>query len=268
MAAAARERAAFIEAILAAPADDTPRLVYADWLEENGEPLRAEFIRVQCEVAGPGGVCACRPGTDGGALAACPCRRCRLRRRGRELNDVARHPWVTATWYQPLLVLSLDRYGPGLSRPGWHGNPAGTVLYGFIAGCPGDWAWTMCRGFVDAVDCSCCDWLARGPAVVAAQPVTRVTLDDKEPYRGGPGEAVTWALRVPWAVSPPGWPGDRQDLPAELFEALAGGRQGHYASGRQGHYASGQPRVVYESWAEARDALSAACLAWARGRKL
>ena len=26
-------------------ADDTPRLVYADWLQENGQPERAEFIR-------------------------------------------------------------------------------------------------------------------------------------------------------------------------------------------------------------------------------
>lgn len=36
------------------PHDDTPRLVYADWLEETGEPAkvaRAEFIRVQCELA-------------------------------------------------------------------------------------------------------------------------------------------------------------------------------------------------------------------------
>jgi uncharacterized protein (TIGR02996 family) len=35
--------------------DDTPRLVYADWLEEHGDPAqvaRGEFIRVQCEPAG------------------------------------------------------------------------------------------------------------------------------------------------------------------------------------------------------------------------
>jgi uncharacterized protein (TIGR02996 family) len=31
------------------PADDMPRLVYADWLQENGHPERAEFIRLQCE---------------------------------------------------------------------------------------------------------------------------------------------------------------------------------------------------------------------------
>ncbi len=37
--------------VLECPEDDAPRLVYADWLDENGAPERAEFIRVQCELA-------------------------------------------------------------------------------------------------------------------------------------------------------------------------------------------------------------------------
>ncbi|MEK6236728.1 MAG: TIGR02996 domain-containing protein [Planctomycetales bacterium] len=41
---------AFLAEIVENPEDDDPRLVYADWLEERGEP-RAEFIRVQCEHA-------------------------------------------------------------------------------------------------------------------------------------------------------------------------------------------------------------------------
>lgn len=41
------ERAAFISAIIKNPDDNTARLVFADWLEENGEPERAEFIRLQ-----------------------------------------------------------------------------------------------------------------------------------------------------------------------------------------------------------------------------
>jgi uncharacterized protein (TIGR02996 family) len=45
------EQEAFLRAIFDAPDDDTPRLVYADFLEEHGEPERAEFIRVQCELA-------------------------------------------------------------------------------------------------------------------------------------------------------------------------------------------------------------------------
>jgi uncharacterized protein (TIGR02996 family) len=41
---------AFLRAIREDPEDDTPRLVYADWLEERGDP-RGEFIRVQCRLA-------------------------------------------------------------------------------------------------------------------------------------------------------------------------------------------------------------------------
>jgi len=41
---------AFLQAILESPEDDTPRLVYADWLDEHGDPARAEFIRLQCRI--------------------------------------------------------------------------------------------------------------------------------------------------------------------------------------------------------------------------
>jgi uncharacterized protein (TIGR02996 family) len=42
---------AIFQCILDNPEDDTPRLVYADWLDEHGDPDRAEFIRVQIELA-------------------------------------------------------------------------------------------------------------------------------------------------------------------------------------------------------------------------
>jgi uncharacterized protein (TIGR02996 family) len=42
------EQEAFLQAIIEEPDDDTPRLVYADWLDEHGDADRAEFIRVQC----------------------------------------------------------------------------------------------------------------------------------------------------------------------------------------------------------------------------
>lgn len=42
---------AFLRAIYDDPDDDTPRLVYADFLEENGDPDRAAFIRYACELA-------------------------------------------------------------------------------------------------------------------------------------------------------------------------------------------------------------------------
>ncbi len=42
---------AFLEAILDDPDDDTPRLIFADWLSEHGEDDYGSFIRVQCELA-------------------------------------------------------------------------------------------------------------------------------------------------------------------------------------------------------------------------
>jgi uncharacterized protein (TIGR02996 family) len=60
------DEAAFRAAICAAPADDMPRLVFADWLSEHGQGDRAEFIRAQIRLAtipaireanaGPGGI--------------------------------------------------------------------------------------------------------------------------------------------------------------------------------------------------------------------
>jgi uncharacterized protein (TIGR02996 family) len=40
----------YLTAILDNPADDQPRLAYADWLDEHCDP-RGEFIRVQCRLA-------------------------------------------------------------------------------------------------------------------------------------------------------------------------------------------------------------------------
>ena len=40
----------FLKVILADPEDDLPRLAYADWLEERGDP-RGEFIHLQCALA-------------------------------------------------------------------------------------------------------------------------------------------------------------------------------------------------------------------------
>ena len=40
-----------LDAIIAAPEDDGPRLVYADWLLAEGDPLHGQLIMVQCQIA-------------------------------------------------------------------------------------------------------------------------------------------------------------------------------------------------------------------------
>jgi uncharacterized protein (TIGR02996 family) len=70
---------AFLQAILDSPDDDAPRLVLADWLEEQGYPQRAEFIRVQCRLA---------------ALDADDPDRMALRERQLELLEAHREEWA------------------------------------------------------------------------------------------------------------------------------------------------------------------------------
>src|SRR5262245_2461642 len=41
----------FLAAIAAEPDEDTPRLIFADWLEEQGQLAHAEFLRIQCRLA-------------------------------------------------------------------------------------------------------------------------------------------------------------------------------------------------------------------------
>ena len=69
----------FLQALLAEPDDDTLRLALADWLDENGQPARAEFVRVQIELA------------RGGSSYY---RRCRLELRQRDLLVAHDAEWV------------------------------------------------------------------------------------------------------------------------------------------------------------------------------
>jgi uncharacterized protein (TIGR02996 family) len=55
------EEAAFLEALKTNPADDTARLVYADWLDEHGEPQKAAYLRLVAELARECDGCAAHP---------------------------------------------------------------------------------------------------------------------------------------------------------------------------------------------------------------
>ena len=43
------EEAAFLEGVVSAPRNHLPRLVYADWLDEQGRPDQAEYLRLLCQ---------------------------------------------------------------------------------------------------------------------------------------------------------------------------------------------------------------------------
>jgi uncharacterized protein (TIGR02996 family) len=99
-----------LRAVLEEPGDDTVRLVYADWLEEQGnrdDREQAEFIRVQMKIArmSPHDMICERKGTvlkhAGGKMMfepRCRCGACSLARR--EYESSKRHLWIG--WHKGL----------------------------------------------------------------------------------------------------------------------------------------------------------------------
>lgn len=150
----ATDQAAFLKAICAEPEDDTPRLVYADWLDEQGDADRAEFIRVQCELAhDPGREKACRETCQPPDFEGCPQRA--LCRREKEL--LSEHE---TEWRGP--ILGAQRLAVDAST--WVGYRS--VLY--------FWPAEFRRGFVGAITCSWQDWRTHHAALLLSAPLTAV----------------------------------------------------------------------------------------------
>ena len=92
---------ALLKAARLAPHDDTPRLVLADWLEEHGDPARAEFLRLQILLA------ADTPREQEQRAGAW--------QRQQDLRDRCGGAWLGAlwrhggVWHRGLLSVQLDR---------------------------------------------------------------------------------------------------------------------------------------------------------------
>lgn len=222
---------ALLAAILANPDDDAPRLVYADWLEENVCDVpclarygwnckecndighisivlaeRAEFIRVQCEIF------RTMPAKH---ADRCHCKGCKLRHREREL--------ATADIGKSRLV------GP---------FPLAVKLSGFTN--DANVSHAICtRGFPSAITCTTADFLANIPALFA-MPIEKVTLSDKRPDYGPHVRPLFW-----WYGHGEG----RNSLPENIFHL---------------HLSSSCQVENFNSEQAALDALSAACVNYGR----
>lgn len=169
---------ALSRAIIEQPADDLVRLAYADFLEENGGEKRAEFIRLQIELAvhyraKAQAEATGKPWTDGMRLFS---RREEIRAResGLAHDDVSgpllefvrllRPRRVAWQWWKDVGCAQLQDL-----------DDTSTVLCGSVY---------FRRGFADRVVCRSGLWEQCGPAVAKAHPVRRVELTDKLPRSG------------------------------------------------------------------------------------
>lgn len=177
------ERSAFLAAIIANPDDDTVRLVYADWLQEQGEEDRAEFVRVQVEIARRENACncaallpptgRCSPGVSAAALMCDLCKPLYY-----PINLRSREQELLSTDYGPILGLR-TRFRDGAIEH----NP-----YGWIGAAGYAMGWCdFRRGFVEHVTAPAATFLRHADALIwhpgqnrpcpeTAQPVRKVTL--------------------------------------------------------------------------------------------
>jgi uncharacterized protein (TIGR02996 family) len=144
MTLALSQEQALLRAVLERPSEDGPRLRYADWLEENGQAERGEFIRVQIELAGP----------YDKVHPSAVLRRTNLLVREQELLSAHKHDWLDNVTREATIF--------GGATPE---HVSKHLLFR--------------RGFIDSLACTCSDWLRWGPEIVGQQPVTTVVLTDR-----------------------------------------------------------------------------------------
>jgi uncharacterized protein (TIGR02996 family) len=165
------DRDALLRAILAAPGDDTPRLVYADWLTERGEESRAEFIRVQCEVArlAPVPTVGARPTAERARIEE-------LRRRERELlrtMQEAGENWFPIPGFARHVGYEWSQAGIELTW--WpEGDSRGVRVVDTVSG-------GVRRGFVDSLSLPLRSFTAHAAAIFREHPVRSVRLTDRNP---------------------------------------------------------------------------------------
>lgn len=138
-----RQAAAFLAAVIEAPDDDGPRLMYADWLIERGD-VRGDFIRTRVELERLPD-CGHDWATLPGGFSCPTCRR-KDELYAATVNEDGFPPWEHAMqgWARPFKLSEV----------------------------------TFRRGFVEAVSCSALAWLRHGAAILAATPLREVTLSD------------------------------------------------------------------------------------------
>jgi uncharacterized protein (TIGR02996 family) len=156
-----RERG-FLDAVLADAGDDVVRLIFADFLEDHGQPERGEFIRVQCEqvrLRASGYLCF-------HDLTMPPdCALCVLRRRERELLDARGDGWFLD------FLHAIGQTHARVERNCWQYRSVNQRL-----------GWSQFRrGFVASVSLTLAAFMAHAEAIFGAAPVEEVRLLDREP---------------------------------------------------------------------------------------
>jgi uncharacterized protein (TIGR02996 family) len=167
---------ALLAAIIANRDDDTPRLVYADYLEEYGQGDRAEFIRVQCEMARLVEPNMSIVGTKGGTPIL-GCDECRsLSTMPRMGNDGQVIEGMLSLSPTPCRYHHLKRRSDLLISLA---SDEGGWVFDVVSIAPGVILWK--RGFPAAMSMLACHWIEHGDEWYRTMPLERIVLSGMLP---------------------------------------------------------------------------------------
>lgn len=230
-------QAALIAAIRAEPDDDNVRLVYADWLEENGQAERAEFIRLECQVAEFLKVSRhwedCKCGGGNGHH----CKPCDDKDTWSEYHD---RRWDC--WAKLRMEFGIPEYSAGDGR----GRDTKCCMYASINRLGLAIKFTERRGFIESVTCPLDWWLSHGPELCRWHPVQRVEIAERELLVSGlSGIEDTFMIR-------------RRDFPGDVVDQLHS-----YDGAVRLKHNQEMLYCTFPTLEAAEDALSRALIAWA-----
>lgn len=242
---------ALLADILACPKDDVVRLVYADWLDEvQGQTARAEFIRMQIALASIRARCRCltclwRRGSGWNAsTTGRPC-----------LADDPSHTLLRMKEHDLWQELCYDWFGSMLDLS-FAENPANFSFSFFEAEDYTNGTWEIevyvDRGFPWRVECTEANWLAYSSRLIKGQPIEEVWLSDRQPWRSV-NDFWVWSRDFD----------DRETFSANMV--LADSLFLFLPESDSEARMNGWPqRRWYKSEARAWEALTEACVKWAR----
>lgn len=256
------ERDDFLRAIRATPDDDAPRLIYADWLDENDK----EAPCTMCN-GGKGSVFdfGWRP-NESGQCKGCDGRRSvpnRFAGRAALIRLQINHP----SWFADETCLE---HGPNKNTRGyfdalnWLKSLACATDFGPTQ--EGRWVWnkkmgngilgTYTRGFISETHLTLSQFIEYAPQIAAQHPVTRWVLVNFKAWQDNPpieDEHVVWdASTLRDRIGNPMY----GDIPMELFDLLEGGRLGIGDLGM----------VTFQSEQEAISSVNQSCVKWANAQ--
>lgn len=255
----------FINAIIAAPDDDAPRLVYADWLDENdgtekctkcnGEGWVYTTHRLaemdqdercstsaRCEVCDGKGSCA----NKFADLAEFIRVQCELANNN---NCDITTDRIELLKHRQEQLLGFTHGGESMRHYNWKDWCGNVVNCAYRSIRKEDVLKIFRRGFVEQISCSMSHWMMHGPDIVRLHPITRVLINNKRPFYYFDLSGYYWANGKLFEQG-------REDLlPHEIFKRL------NKKSSRNLLFFTANYGVDIKS---AINDLSQACIAWAK----